>query len=320
MGFFPFRDTAEYAALISSDLDAPDVEISSPFTGFSFAYCRDALEANNVTDDLPDLSVIQTPGSQSEDVFKELLFPVEGLPRPEALGVRVASNVHYEPPEVWFENQDFVGAPAPETLDGFSGVRDERTLYISAPNLPTDTLNSSKIYPNMYAVAYSEGATESTQNIYGQMLESWSFLGERNPVTNALTFTNNRLCTADLNGSPDVVEVSGVPVACSSDLDCADVLAFDESGTPLVVTCAANKDKLGGILSTILEMLRISAILLHPVLPETSLKMLAAINMPTRLNGHDTFSKIVGWGQLPSGKTLNQIPVLFPRLTPEQIL
>lgn len=225
---FPFADTSTFDAT-----NTANINLSSPFTNFSFYYCRDFGDPDTTQDDLPALSVVEkvqniaTPG-----VFKEFLFPVIDPNNSDALGVRVLENADYLSPSAWFAGQGFVGSPAGETLDGFAGVRDGRTLYASAPNV------STQIYPNMYVVAYNEGASAETMEIYQRILANWQFVADTDP-TGELLITNNNLCST----STAPVLLDGKTVACSSDDDCSS-LSVVEDGGPVSIFCDANKDKL----------------------------------------------------------------------------
>ncbi len=244
VGNFPFADTAEFS---STNTLSPPLTLSTPYTNFSFYYCRDAGEAADVSDDLPALSVVEkTSGIEAPGVFKEFIFAVDDPDINDAIGVRILSNGEYQSPSDWFVGQGFVGAPSEEALDGFSAVRDGRTLYASAPNLgPAITpLTGTVIYPNVYVAAYNEGASVETIEIYNRLLAQWSFAANENVATGAPIISNARVCTATLAGGPDPVEIDGATVACTSDADCANVSASDENGDPLVPFCDAEKDKL----------------------------------------------------------------------------
>ena len=232
---FPFADTAEFSA--TNDLA---VSLSTPFTNFSFYYCRDDGDANDISDDLPALNIVEkTSGIEAEGVFKEFIFSVDDEDINDALGVRILGNEEYKSPLQWFADQGFVGSPGSESLDGFEGVRDGRTLYASAPNV------SSEIYPNVYVVAYNEGASATTLEIYNRILEQWQFIANTNVATGESVVTNSRVCSIYVaGGDTDPVEVDGSVVSCTSNIDCANVSAVSDTGSPAEVFCDANKDKL----------------------------------------------------------------------------
>ncbi|MBI2484843.1 VWA domain-containing protein [Candidatus Uhrbacteria bacterium] len=229
VGHFPFVDSAWYAGD-----PAPGITLTAPYTNFSAFYCRDAGE-RGTSDDLPALSVVQkTQNIASPGIFKEFLFAVDDPDIHDAIGVRVLSNSNYLSPAEWFAGQGFVGSPAAESVDGFEGVRDGRTVYVSAPN------TGAALYPNMYAIAYNEGASAETRQIYQAMLGAWEFAGARDLTTGLLTVTNGRVCATPLpSGDMDPIEVNGELVACSTDAECA---AVATGGSPAL--CDADKDKL----------------------------------------------------------------------------
>jgi methionyl-tRNA synthetase len=71
----------------------------------------------------------------------------------------------------------------------------------------------------------------------------------------------------------------------------------------------AQEDRLNAVLYHLTESLRIIAILLTPVLPDTAPAMLAQLGWPHAPTLADT-----GWGGLPDGHILGQPVPLFPRL------
>jgi len=244
VGNFPFADTAEFS--VSNTL-SPPLTLSTPYTNFSFYYCRDTGEPADASDDLPALSIVEkTSGIEAPGIFKEFIFAVDDPDINDAIGVRILGNSEYQSPSDWFVSQGFVGAPSPETLDGFEAVQDGRTLYASAPNIGSAIapLNGTVIYPNVYVAAYNEGASAETIEIYNRLLAQWSFAANENVATGEPIISNARVCTVALAGGPDPVEVGGATVACTSDADCANVSASDENGDPIVPFCDAQKDKL----------------------------------------------------------------------------
>jgi len=72
------------------------------------------------------------------------------------------------------------------------------------------------------------------------------------------------------------------------------------------------KDLLDGILYTTAESLRIAAVLLYPVLPESTQKIWRQLGMTEPLESVrlDTLA----WGQLPPGQKIGEIAPVFPRI------
>lgn len=181
VGHFPFEDTFEGDIDFQEAVDAglaegdfgPSVTGGDPqtygYSNFSFYYCRDAGDANDLTDDLPALRVAEAPVPVSPNIFRELLFIVDGEGYSDALGVRIASNEDYLSAEDWYEAQEFTGSVGFEELDGYEGGRDGNTLYVNAANA------TGQIYPNIYVVAYNEGATDEALEIHNQILDNWTF-------------------------------------------------------------------------------------------------------------------------------------------------
>ena len=87
------------------------------------------------------------------------------------------------------------------------------------------------------------------------------------------------------------------------------VLAKDES----------QRDRLGTVLYTVSEGLRVLAELLHPVIPESTGKLWAAIGAEETLGAlaAQPLREAGTWGRLPAGATQHPLGVLFPRIETE---
>ncbi len=138
------------------------------WTNFSTMYCRDAGE-DGPDEDLPEVVVVRPPESESQGVIKEYLFEVAGTP--DAIGVRIVSNLAYQSPIGWYKSQGFTGSPSKTEVAGFGAAQDGRTSYIVAPNQAQD----GKIYSNVYVISYNDGASAETRNIYDQMVTNLQF-------------------------------------------------------------------------------------------------------------------------------------------------
>lgn len=75
------------------------------------------------------------------------------------------------------------------------------------------------------------------------------------------------------------------------------------------------RGRLSTVLYTCLEGLRFLGIYLYPFMPETGEKIFRAL-------GYETFEvdpeKDFSWGRLPSGRNLQKVPPLFPRIEPKK--
>ena len=65
------------------------------------------------------------------------------------------------------------GSASAVTIDGFSGVRSGRTVYVNAANLDT---TANVLYTNMYLLSYNENASEETTVIFNSILKNWKFM------------------------------------------------------------------------------------------------------------------------------------------------
>ena len=215
---FPFADTAEAGF---------DFNLSSPYTNFSFSYCRD-MEGKNTT--LPELRVVETPQSPISEIYKEILFLVEGTN--DAVGVRVFSNEKYLSPNEWYKDQAFTGSPTSTLFDGYEAIQDGDTYYVVAANQDGDT-----IYPNIYVISVNEDAGDETKQIMSQILKNWLFNANSDVVTDL------NVCRTGSEYLTD--SVTGGFVSCDWDQDCRQV-TYSDSSSAVVPDgwCDAQKAKL----------------------------------------------------------------------------
>ncbi len=177
VGTFPFSDTEEYDTAfeglglgdfgpsVRTDLGSP-----FPYSNFSFYYCRDAGDAADTSDDLPNMRVVEAPNPQTTSgVFRELLFMIDGDDYTDAVGVRIAGNEDYYSPGDWYDANFDGSYSSTDDVDGYEAVQDGRTVYVNAANQTGD------IYSNIYAIAYNEGAEDETLEVFEQVLDSWAF-------------------------------------------------------------------------------------------------------------------------------------------------
>ncbi|PRY67288.1 methionyl-tRNA synthetase [Glaciihabitans tibetensis] len=76
------------------------------------------------------------------------------------------------------------------------------------------------------------------------------------------------------------------------------------------------RERLGTVLYTAMEGLRALAVLLSPVLPDSTTKLWDALGAPAGLGGlaDQTVTDAGTWGQLPAGSTVGKLEALFPRI------
>ncbi|GAA1322842.1 methionine--tRNA ligase [Leucobacter albus] len=79
------------------------------------------------------------------------------------------------------------------------------------------------------------------------------------------------------------------------------------------------RERLGTVLYTVSEGLRVLAELLHPVIPESTGKLWAALGAEETLGAlaAQPIREAGAWGRLPAGATQHPLPVLFPRIETE---
>jgi cysteine-rich repeat protein len=239
VGYFPFEDTNEgyYDFLGAYDQGLVDGEYGPsvrnmpgnfPYSNFSFYYCRDYGDPDDLGDDLPALIVQEVEDPPVSNIFRELLFIAQGEAYADAIGVRLATNEYYYSPYDWYKDQSFVGIPTVTELDGYQAVQDGNTIYASAAN------QIGAIYPNIYAIAHDRGASDETIDIFNQILNNWSF-NSNSDVNDQDVIKDVSLCYTD-DSLEDIYYDNEEVVTCDSDLDCWP-LDTDAS-------CGGEKDKL----------------------------------------------------------------------------
>jgi methionyl-tRNA synthetase len=72
------------------------------------------------------------------------------------------------------------------------------------------------------------------------------------------------------------------------------------------------RPQLEAALYTAAEALRIATVLLYPVLPESTVKIWAQLNLPDALP--DVQLSTLAWGQLPAGLRIGEVAAVFPRV------
>ena len=79
------------------------------------------------------------------------------------------------------------------------------------------------------------------------------------------------------------------------------------------------KKDLASVLYTALEVVRISAVLLSPIMPKKCAQILAYLGEQRPLNGSVPFEGLAGWGGLGFGHELGDVPHLFPRIDEKKL-
>ncbi|HEX9664778.1 MAG TPA: thrombospondin type 3 repeat-containing protein [Patescibacteria group bacterium] len=118
----------------------------------------------------------------------------------EAIGIRILANPGRLSPFGWyFQNVPNPGQPEPLLVNGYPAIREGRTVYVAATNQVGDAL-----YGNIYLISYSEDASQSTIDIFNQLLENWDF----NINVNDLVVREQ--LRRDMKRAGDMSDVSGL--------------------------------------------------------------------------------------------------------------
>jgi len=88
----------------------------------------------------------------------------------DAVAIRVLSNPDHFSAGRWYKEQGFTGSPQSVTVDGYSGIRDGRTVYVNAANL-----TGTELYTNIYIISYNQDAERETTDIFSHIIANWKF-------------------------------------------------------------------------------------------------------------------------------------------------
>ncbi|NLC98916.1 MAG: class I tRNA ligase family protein, partial [Actinomycetales bacterium] len=78
----------------------------------------------------------------------------------------------------------------------------------------------------------------------------------------------------------------------------------------------SQRERLGTILNTVAEGIRVLAVTLHPVMPKATTILWDSLGVIDALGAIDEqrIDAVAAWGQIPVGATITKTPSLFPRL------
>jgi len=130
----------------------------------------------------------------------------------DAIAVRVIENIEFVSPMRWYQrNIDVKGSPSEVMVNGYRGIRDGRSVYVSAANviLNGDPDDQSV---NIYILSYTQNADAGTVDIFGQLLENWRF----NSNLNGAESSGHCVSASDIVNDIDNNTAPG----CEIDYDC----------------------------------------------------------------------------------------------------
>ena len=95
-----------------------------------------------------------------------------------AIAVRVFRNPSRLDPLTWYRSQDFTqGNPGTVTVDGYPGLEEGSSVYVSAPNyVHANPPGTPRAYVNVYLLSYGQGSDEATLEIARRLRQNWEFL------------------------------------------------------------------------------------------------------------------------------------------------
>lgn len=95
-----------------------------------------------------------------------------------AIAVRVFRNPNRLDPLTWYRAQDFTqGNPSPAAVDGYPGLEEGSSVYVSAPNyIHANPPGAPRAYVNVYLLSYGQGSDAATLEIARRLRQNWEFL------------------------------------------------------------------------------------------------------------------------------------------------
>lgn len=102
------------------------------------------------------------------------------VPTMDVVGIRIYTNKDHKDAATWYKENVISPSASvtPIKVDGYLGVQDDRTVYVSAANIVQymdGGVVRSNFFTNMYVIAYNQQAAPNTLNIFKQMLGNWKF-------------------------------------------------------------------------------------------------------------------------------------------------
>lgn len=157
----------------------------------------------------------------------------------DAIAVRIVPNPNHYSISRWYEKQGFTGSPQSLIVDGYSAIRDGRTVYVNAANLSGD-----QIYTNVYLISYNQDSSDKTVDILGQIIKKWRFNTdlENNDVSYTCSISSSA-CASDKDCVSDSVCATSGVASSSCQLKTAKNCLLD-SDCPQNLFCDSKKAKI----------------------------------------------------------------------------
>lgn len=88
----------------------------------------------------------------------------------DAIAIRIVPNPNNYSILRWYENQGFSGSPQTILVDGYSAIRDGRTVYVNTANI-----KDNKLYADILIISYNQDSAITTVDIFGQLVKNLQF-------------------------------------------------------------------------------------------------------------------------------------------------
>jgi hypothetical protein len=88
----------------------------------------------------------------------------------DAVGIKIEENPDFLSVGKWYEDQGFGGSPQEIIVDGYKGIKSDRTVYVNVANVDGSDLESF-----IYMFSYSQDSLAETKEIFGRLMDNMRF-------------------------------------------------------------------------------------------------------------------------------------------------
>jgi len=93
----------------------------------------------------------------------------------DAVSIRVIKNNDHKSARDWYNDEGFSEPIQDIIVDGYRGVRSGRTAYVNVANIDDSNPSDLKFFTNIYIMSYNQDSEQATVDIFGQILQHWTF-------------------------------------------------------------------------------------------------------------------------------------------------
>ncbi|MFW5888127.1 MAG: putative Ig domain-containing protein [Patescibacteria group bacterium] len=168
--------------------------------------------------------------SKEKEIDTFLNMRAQAQDEPDAVAVRILPNPDHLDPLRWYKEQGFKGDPERITVDGYNGIKNDRTAYVNVGHE-----SGGDFYNNIYVFSYTQDASANTVEIFNRFLDNWTFntnqIEEEDDLGYCAISTINCVedddCSEEYKCSDNRKCVPEDPIRCYKDSACPDNIYCD---------------------------------------------------------------------------------------------